>query len=60
MSHDIRDFGLVEMDNYIEVADGHFITEKKKGEVQIKICDNDDKPFISMLFNVLFDPKLCN
>ena len=34
---------LMETDKYIEVADGHFVTAKKTGEVQIKMCDSNGK-----------------
>ena len=40
---------LVETDKYIEVADGHFATAKKAGEVQIKMHDNNGKPLIDIL-----------
>ena len=63
MTQDISDFImglLVETDKYIEVADGSFVTAKKTGEVQIKIRDNNGKPFIAMLYNVLLAPDLCD
>ena len=47
---------LVETDKYIEVADGHFVTAKQTRKVQIKIRDNNCKPFIAKLYNVLFAP----
>ena len=31
---------LEDTDKYIEVADGHHVTAKRKGQVQIKMCDN--------------------
>ena len=48
------------MDIYIEVADGHHVTAKKKGQVQIKICDNNGNQFIATLHNTLLAPDLCN
>ena len=51
---------LLEMDKYIEVVDGHFITAKQTGEVQIKMHDNNGKPFIATLYNLLFAPDLCD
>ena len=45
---------LAEMDKFIEVADGNFVTEKQTGEVQIIMCDNNGKHFIATLYNVLF------
>ena len=40
--------------------DGHHVTEKKKGQVQIKIWDNNGKSFITTLYNVLLAPDLCD
>ena len=51
---------LEDTDKHIEVADGHHITAKQKGQVQIKICDDHGDPFVAMLHNVLLAPKLCN
>ena len=34
--------------------------EKKKGQVQIIICDNNVNPFIETLHNVLLAPDLCD
>ena len=38
---------------YIEVADGHHVTEKQKGQVRIQMCHNNGKTFIATLYNVL-------
>ena len=51
---------LVEKDKYIEVADQNFVTEKQTGEVQIKMCNDNSRPFISELYNILFAPGLCD
>ena len=51
---------LKDMDKYIEVADGHHVTAKQKGQVQIKMCDDNGKSFITPLYNVLLAPDLCN
>ena len=51
---------LVEIDKCIEVTDGNFVTAKKTGEVQIKMCDDNGKPFIATLYNILFTPDLCD
>ena len=51
---------LVETDKYIEVADGNLVTAKQTGEDQIKISDNNGKPFIATLYNILFTPDLCD
>ena len=48
------------MDKYIEVADGHHVTAKQKGQVQIQMCDDNGKTFIPTLYNVLLAPDLCN
>ena len=37
---------LEDTDKHIEVLDGHHVTEKQKGQVQIKICDDTRNPFI--------------
>ena len=44
MTPEVSDFisGLLEdIDKHIEVADGHQVTAKQKGQVQIKMCDNN-------------------
>ena len=50
----------METDKYIEVADGHFIAAKKTREVQIKIRDENGKPFIVTLYNMILAPDSCN
>ena len=47
-------------DKYIEVADGHHVTAKQKCQVQIKMCDDNGKPFIATFHNVLLAPDLCD
>ena len=51
---------LEDMDKYIEVADGHHVTAKQKGQVKIKMCDNNEYPFIATIRNVLLAPDLCD
>ena len=34
-------------DKYIEVADGHHVTAGKKGQVRIKMCEDNRKTFIT-------------
>ena len=51
---------LEDTDKYIEVADGHHVIAKRKGQVQIQMCDNNGKTFIAKLYNVLLAPDLCN
>ena len=53
--------GLLEdKDEHIEVMDGHHVTAKKKGQVRIKMCNNNGDPFIATLHNVLLAPDICN
>ena len=63
MTPDVSDFipGLLEdTDNHIEVAEGHQIMAKQKGQVQIKMCDNNRYPFIATLHYILLAPDLCD
>ena len=63
MTPEVSDFipgSLEDTDKYIEVADVYHVTEKQKGQVQIKMCDNNGNPFIATLNNVLLAPYLCN
>ena len=63
MTPEVSDFipGLLEnMDKHIEVADEHHVIEKQKGEVQIKMCDNNGDTLIATLHNVLWAPDLCD
>ena len=56
MTPEVSDFitgSLGYMHKYIEVADGHHVTAKKKGQVRIKMCDDHVDPFIATLHNVL-------
>ena len=45
---------------YVEVADGNNFTDKQKGQVQIKMCDNNRDTFIAIFHNILFAPEICN
>ena len=61
MTPEVLDFipgSLEDTDKYIEVADGHHVTAKQKGQVQIKMCKNNRGPFIATLNNVLLAPDL--
>ena len=51
---------LKNMDNYIEIADGHYVPDKQKGQNQITMYDHNGDTFISTLHKVLFAPDLCN
>ena len=53
--------GLLEYtDKHIEVADGHNVTPKQKGQVRIKMCNNNGDPFIENLLNIILAPNLCD
>ena len=51
---------LEDKDKHIEVLDGHHIVAKPKGQVQIKVCDNNVNPFIATLHNIVLAPDLCD
>ena len=51
---------LMETDKYIKAPDGNLFTSKQTIEVQITMCDNNGKPCIARLYNVLLAPDLCN
>ena len=56
MTSEVSDFipwSLEDTDKHIEVADGHNVTVKQKGQAWIKMCDNNRDPFITMLHNVI-------
>ena len=48
------------MDKHIELEIGHHVTAKQKGQVRIKMCDDNRDPFIGTLHNVLLAPYLCD
>ena len=63
MTPEVLDFipgSLEYTDKYIEVADGHHVTAEKKGQVRIKMCDNNENKFVATLYNVLLAPDLCD
>ena len=51
---------LEDTDKYIEVSYRHHVTANQKGQVQIKMCDDNGKPLIATLHNVLLAPDLCD
>ena len=51
---------LEDTDKHVEVADGHNVTAKQKGQVRIKMCNNNGYPFIASLHKVLLAPDLCD
>ena len=53
--------GLLEdTDEYIEVADGLYLTANQKGQAQIKICDDDGYHFIETFHKVLLATDICD
>ena len=63
MTPQVSDFipGLLEdMDKYVDVVDGHYFTAKQKGQVQIRICDDNRYSVIKPFHTVIFAPDLCN
>ena len=59
MTPEISDFipgSFLEKDKYIELSDGHFVTAKQTGQVQIEIFVNNEKLFIDMLYSLLLAP----
>ena len=63
MTPEVSDFvpgSLKDTDEYIEVADGHHVTAKQKGQVRIQMCDDNGKPLIATLHNILLAPDLCD
>ena len=63
MTPEVSDFipgSLEDTDKYIEVADGHHVTAKQKGQVRIQMRDDNGKPFIATLHNILLAPDLCD
>ena len=47
-------------DKHIQVAEGHHITVGVKGQVRIKMCDDNGDTFIATLHYVLLAPDICN
>ena len=47
-------------DKYIKVADGHHVTENQKGQVEIKMCENNGDNFIATKHNVFLAPDICD
>ena len=63
LTTEVSDFipgSLEDTDKYIEVEDGNHVTAKQKGQVRIKMCDDNGDPFIATLHNVLLAPDLCD
>ena len=44
---------LDDTDKHIEVVEGHHVIEKQKGEVRIKMCNDNENTFFTTLHNVL-------
>ena len=62
MTPDVPDFipgSLDDTDKKIEVSDRHRVMAKK-GQVRIKMCDDNGDNFIAKIHNILLAPDLCN
>ena len=62
MAPEASDFipGMLEdTDKNIDVADVYHVTAKQKGQVRIKMCNDNRYPFIATLNYVLLAPDLC-
>ena len=51
---------LEDTDKNIEVAYRYHVTAKQKGQLRIKVCNNNGYPFIAMFHNLLLEPDLCD
>ena len=63
MTPEVSDFipgSLEDTAKHIEVSDGHHVTAKQKGEVQIKMCNDHGDRFIATLHNILLATDLCD
>ena len=63
MTPEVSDFipgSLEDTNKYIELANGHNVTAKQKGQVQIQLCDNNGNTIMATLYNVLLAPDLCD
>ena len=56
---DFIPYSLEDTYNFTEVVDGHYVMVRKKGKIQIKMCDDNGHPFIVKFHNVLLVPDLC-
>ena len=62
MTPKVSDFipgSLEATDNYIDVEDGNYVTEKPKGQVQMKMCDDKGDTLIATLHNLLLVLDIC-
>ena len=62
MTPEVTDFipgSIEDTDKYIEVADRHHVTAKKR-TVRIQMCDDNGKKFVTTLYKVLLAPDLCD
>ena len=63
MKPQVSDFipgSLEDTDKHIEVAYGYHFTAKQKGQVRIKMCNDNGDPFIATLHNVFLEQDLCD
>ena len=55
---DVIPGSLEDTDKYIEVADVNHVRAKQKGQLWIKMCDNNGNTFIATLHSVILAPDL--
>ena len=65
MSYATTYFGFIsgslgDTDEHIEVAYKHHVTTKQKGQVQIKMCNNNGDNFFATLHKVILAPDKCD
>ena len=63
MIPEVLDFipgSLEDTDNTLKLRKDITSLRNKKGQVQIKMCDDNGKTFIATLYNVLLEPDLCD
>ena len=57
---DFIPFSLEDTNKYIEFGYGNYVTAKQKGQIKIKMCDDNRNPFIATLHNIFLAPDLCD
>ena len=56
MTPKVSNFISGSLEDTNKVVDGYHAMAKQKGQVRIKMCDNNGYPFIATLHNVLLAP----
>ena len=63
MTPQVQDFisrSLEDTDKHIEVVDEHYVTAKKKGKIQIRMCDDNRDLFIVTFHKIIWSPDICD